>query len=119
MSVIHFIRSRTHLPEKGIQNTIELLNEDCTIPFISRYRKERTGNLDEVQIAEIVKYKSQFEELEKRKLSILKTLEEQDVLTDELQQKIIATTNLTALKIFIYPIRRNVRIKLKRLVKTD
>ncbi|MCK5638611.1 MAG: hypothetical protein KAH67_07865, partial [Flavobacteriaceae bacterium] len=70
MQLIQFIQSKTNLPEKGIQNTVELLNQDCTIPFISRYRKERTGNLDEVQIATIVKYKSQFEDLEKRKTSI-------------------------------------------------
>ena len=113
MQLLNFIKSHTHLPEKGIQNTIELLNEDCTIPFISRYRKERTGNLDEVQIADIVKYKSQFEELEKRKLSILKVLEEQDVLTDELQQKIITSNNLTALEDLYLPYKK------KRKTKAD
>jgi uncharacterized protein len=111
MQLLNFIKSHTHLPEKGIQNTIELLNEDCTIPFISRYRKERTGNLDEVQIADIVKYKSQFEELEKRKLSILKVLEEQDVLTDELQQKIITSTNLTALEDLYLPYKKKRKTK--------
>ncbi len=74
MQLVHFIKSKTNLPLKGIENTIQLLNEDCTVPFISRYRKERTGNLDEVQIGDIVKYKAQFEELEKRKGSILKSL---------------------------------------------
>lgn len=111
MQLLNFIKSHTHLPEKGIQNTIELLNEDCTIPFISRYRKERTGNLDEVQIADIVKYKSQFDELEKRKLSILKVLEEQDVLTDELQQKIITSTNLTALEDLYLPYKKKRKTK--------
>ena len=111
MQLLNFIKSHTHLPEKGIQNTIKLLNEDCTIPFISRYRKERTGNLDEVQIADIVKYKSQFEELEKRKLSILKVLEEQDVLTDELQQKIITSNNLTALEDLYLPYKKKRKTK--------
>jgi len=111
MQLLNFIKSNTHLPEKGIQNTIELLNEDCTIPFISRYRKERTGNLDEVQIADIVKYKSQFEELEKRKISILKSLEEQDVLTDELQQKIIASKDLTALEDLYLPYKKKRKTK--------
>jgi len=111
MQPLNFIKSNTHLPEKGIQNTIELLNEDCTIPFISRYRKERTGNLDEVQIADIVKYKSQFEELEKRKISILKSLEEQDVLTDELQQKIIASKDLTALEDLYLPYKKKRKTK--------
>ena len=63
MTLISYIISNTKLPEVSIKNTIELLNEDCTIPFISRYRKERTGNLDEVQIGNIVKYKEQFEVL--------------------------------------------------------
>ena len=111
MQLLNFIKGHTHLPEKGIQNTIELLNEDCTIPFISRYRKERTGNLDEVQIADIVKYKSLFEELEKRKLSILKILEEQDVLTDELQKKIIASTDLTTLEDLYLPYKKKRKTK--------
>lgn len=111
MQLLKFIKSSTHLPEKGIQNTIELLNEDCTIPFISRYRKERTGNLDEVQIAEIVKFKSQFEELEKRKLSILKTLEEQNVLTDELEQKIKASSDLTTLEDLYLPYKKKRKTK--------
>ena len=74
MQLLNYIRSKTDLPENGIKNTIQLLNEDCTIPFISRYRKERTGNLDEVQIGNIVKYKARFEDLEKRKKTILKAL---------------------------------------------
>jgi len=74
MNILSFIKSQTNLPLKGIENTVQLLNEDCTIPFISRYRKERTGNLDEVQIGDIVKFKSQFEEIEKRKITILKSL---------------------------------------------
>src|SRR5690606_39682860 len=87
-SLFHYIISQTQLTEKSVQNTVKLLNEDCTIPFISRYRKELTGNLDEVQIGEIVKFKEQFEALEKRKNAILKSLEEQGVLTVELQKKI-------------------------------
>ena len=65
MHLISYIKTNTQLPETSIKNTVDLLNEDCTIPFISRYRKERTGNLDEVQIGEIVKYKELFETLEK------------------------------------------------------
>ena len=81
--MIKYIVSQTQLPESSVKNTIALLHEDCTIPFISRYRKERTGNLDEVQIGDIVKYKEQFEALEKRKIAILKALQEQDVLTSK------------------------------------
>ena len=64
--LLNYIISQTHLPEFSVKNTVQLIHEDCTIPFISRYRKERTGNLDEVQIGDIVKYKEQFEALEKR-----------------------------------------------------
>ena len=73
MQLLQYIISQTQLPEISVKNTVELLNEDCTIPFISRYRKERTGNLDEVQIGDIVKYKEQFEALEKRKISHFKS----------------------------------------------
>ena len=111
MQLISFIQSKTNLPVKGIENTIQLINEDCTIPFISRYRKERTGNLDEVQIGDIVKYKDQFEELEKRKKSILKSLEEQDVLTEELKQKILKTTDLTTLEDIYLPYKKKRKTK--------
>ena len=82
MELISFIQKRIELPRAGIEQTVQLLNEDCTIPFISRYRKERTGSLDEVQIADIEKYKLEFEELEKRKTAVLKSIEEQNLLTD-------------------------------------
>ena len=88
MQLIPYILKHTQLPEKGIYNTVALLNEDCTVPFISRYRKERTGNLDEVQIGAIVTFKAQFEALEKRKATIIKALEEQEVLTTELSDQI-------------------------------
>ena len=97
MQLLNYIRSKTDLPENGIKNTIQLLNEDCTIPFISRYRKERTGNLDEVQIGDIVKFKTLFEDVKKRKETILKALLEQDVLGPELKQKIDFATDLTTL----------------------
>ncbi len=116
MQLLKYIKSFTNLPDKGIQNTVQLLNEDCTIPFISRYRKELTGNLDEVQIGEIVKYKLQFETLEKRKIAILKALEEQEVLTDELKQKIIASTDLTFLEDIYLPFKkkRNTKAEIAR-----
>jgi len=111
MQLQNFIKSKTNLPSKGIENTIKLLNEDCTIPFISRYRKELTGNLDEVEIGEIVKYKSQFEELEKRKATILKALEKQEVLSSELKQKIEATTDLTVLEDIYLPFKKTRKTK--------
>ncbi|UMB52904.1 RNA-binding transcriptional accessory protein [Lutibacter sp. A64] len=111
MQILNFIQSKTNLPTKGIENTIQLLNEDCTVPFIARYRKELTGNLDEVEIGEIVKFKTQFEELKKRKVAILKALEEQDVLTTELKEKIEATTSLTVLEDIYLPFKKKRKTK--------
>ncbi|MDO5978710.1 Tex family protein [Flavivirga spongiicola] len=111
IDILKFITSQTQLPEQSVKNTIELLNEDCTIPFISRYRKERTGNLDEVQIGEIVKYKEQFEALEKRKKAILKALEEQAVLTPELKQKIESAQDLMTLEDIYLPYKKSRKTK--------
>ena len=111
MQLLNFIRSKTKLSENGIKNTIQLLNEDCTIPFISRYRKERTGNLDEVEIGDIVKYKSLFEDLEKRRDTISKALHEQDVLSPELKQKIDAATDLTSLEDLYLPYKKKRKTK--------
>jgi len=112
-TLVAYITSQTQLPKKSVENTVKLLNEDCTIPFISRYRKELTGNLDEVQIGEIVKFKEQFEALEKRKTTILKSLEEQEALTAELQKKIEETTDLIALEDLYLPYKK------KRKTKAD
>jgi uncharacterized protein len=109
--LLQYIISQTQLPSERIKNTVQLLNEDCTIPFISRYRKERTGNLDEVQIEAIVKYKEQFETLVKRKIAILKTLEAQDVLTPELQQKINGAADLTSLEDLYLPYKKKRKTK--------
>ncbi|MFZ3273347.1 MAG: Tex-like N-terminal domain-containing protein, partial [Lutibacter sp.] len=111
MQLLHYIKSSTNLPDTGIQNTVKLLNEDCTIPFISRYRKEMTGDLDEVQIGEIVKYKLQFEVLEKRKTAIIKELIAQEVLTDELNAKIIAANDLITLEDLYLPFKKKRKTK--------
>ncbi|MCP4978851.1 MAG: RNA-binding transcriptional accessory protein [Maribacter sp.] len=111
MQLIPYIAKLTQLPLKGIQNTIELLNEDCTIPFISRYRKERTGNLDEVQVGAIVAFKTQFEALEKRKAAIIKTLIEQEVLTNELGEKINQANDLTTLEDIYLPFKKSKKTK--------
>jgi len=111
--LIKYITLHTQLPESSIKNTIQLLNDACTIPFISRYRKEHTGNLDEVQIGDIVKYKEQFETLEKRKATILKTLEEQNDLTQELKVQVETAKNLMALEDLYLPFKK------KRKTKAD
>jgi len=82
------IADELSLPERGVDNTLELLSEGCTIPFISRYRKEKTGNLDEVAIAAISEMNDKLQEIAKRKETILKTIEEQGKLTEQLRKKI-------------------------------
>lgn len=83
-----YIASTLNLREKPVDKTIELLQGGATIPFIARYRKEATGGLDELQIAEIQRQLNQYEGLVKRKQTILGTIDEQGKLTPELRQKI-------------------------------
>lgn len=71
-----------------VENTLELMKEGATVPFISRYRKEKTGGLEDVQIIEIEKLDKKYQQLAERKSAVLKSLEEQEVLTQELKEKI-------------------------------
>ncbi|WP_299052639.1 Tex family protein [uncultured Polaribacter sp.] len=111
MQLLSYIIQQTQLPSKAVENTISLLNEDATIPFIARYRKEMTGNLDEVAIGEIEKFKGLFEALEKRKKAILKALEEQQVLTEEISKKIHNTTDLISLEDVYLPFKKKRKTK--------
>jgi uncharacterized protein len=111
LPLLPYITKYTQLPETSVKNTVELLNEDCTIPFISRYRKERTGNLNEVQIAAIVQFKAAFEVLEKRKVAILKVIEEQNALTDELRSKIQNSEDLVILEDLYLPFKKKRKTK--------
>jgi len=90
MNIAGIISRRLGIGEKQVQAVIGLLREGATIPFIARYRKERTGSLDEVQIAAIEAENSRLEELEQRKQTVLSTIEEQGQLTDELRARIEA-----------------------------
>lgn len=110
-NLLTHISSKINSPTKGIENTLHLLNEGATIPFIARYRKELTGNLDEVQIGEILKLKEEFETIEKRKNSILKSLEEQEVLTDELRNRIHAAGDLITLEDLYLPYKKTRKTK--------
>ena len=78
------IASALNLQEKAVANTLALLEEGCTIPFISRYRKERTGGLDEVQIAAISDRFDKLQEIQKRKETVMKTITDLGKLTPEL-----------------------------------
>ncbi len=111
MTTIQFIQNQTNIAVKSIESTLQLLNEDCTIPFISRYRKDQTGNLDEVQIEQIAKLNKQFIEIVKRKESILKSIEEQNALSPELKQKIEASFDLQELEDFYLPYKKKKKTK--------
>ena len=91
---------------KNIEATLKLLSEDCTIPFISRYRKDQTGNLDEVQIEAIAKLSKQFEEIVKRKESIIKTIDEQGQLSPELKSKISNSFDLQEIEDLYLPYKK-------------
>lgn len=110
---IKYCISSTKLPELSIKNTIELLESGATLPFIARYRKELTGNLDEVQIEEIQQASLKFKEIEKRKETILKAIGEQGKLTDELERKIVACDDLVPLEDIYLPFKQ------KRTTKGD
>ena len=90
-----FISHSLSLPLQSVSAVLTLLSEGCTIPFISRYRKERTGNLDEVQITDISELYDRLKELGKRKETILKTIREQEKLTPELEARIRACMDST------------------------
>lgn len=111
MTNIDFINNILQLPVKSIENTIVLLNDDCTIPFISRYRKDKTGNLDEVQIEQIAKLNKQFDEIIKRKESILKFIEEQNALSPELKSKIDDSFDLQELEDLYLPYKKRKKTK--------
>ena len=92
MELFHKMISATlALPEKQVSSTLKLLSEGATIPFISRYRKEATGGLDEVQIENIKQQYDKLCELAKRKETIVSTINEQGKLTPELQKRIDET----------------------------
>ncbi|TXF75231.1 Tex family protein [Chryseobacterium sp.] len=108
-----FIQKSLSVSDKSISATLKLLAEDCTIPFISRYRKDATGNLDEVQIEQIAKLNAQFEEIIKRKESILKSIQEQDAMTPDLKKRIEDSFDLQELEDLYLPFKK------KRKTKAD
>jgi len=110
------IATELHLNEHAVENTLKLLDEGCTIPFISRYRKERTGGLDEVQITAISDRVERLKEIAHRKETIVKTITEQDKMTPELQQRISDCWDATTLEDIYLPYkpRRRTRAQVAR-----
>ena len=108
---IEYISNTLSVTGWQIEHTIELLKEGATVPFISRYRKERTGGLDEVQVAEIKHYFTRFEELDKRKETILNSIEEQGALTDDLKGQISKCVDINRLEDIYLPYKPKRRTK--------
>lgn len=98
-----FIQEKISGDNKAIRNLLELLDDGATIPFIARYRKEKTGNMDEVRIGEIKTLYAQFQELEKRKSSVLDHIREQEKLTSGLEKQIRECREMRVLEDFYLP----------------
>lgn len=105
------IAAELSLNEKQVSATIKLLDEGATVPFISRYRKEVTGSLDEVQITAIRDRNQQLGDLDKRREAILKSLKEQNVLTEELEEKVKQAETMSALEDIYLPYKPKRRTK--------
>ena len=105
------ISTELSLPESKVGNTLQLLAEGCTIPFISRYRKELTGGMDEVQIAAISDMNDKLSEIAKRKETIIKTITEQGKMTDVLHERIEKCRNATELEDIYLPYKPKRRTK--------
>lgn len=105
IDILKLIESETQIPYKKIENTVQLLDMGNTVPFIARYRKEVTGELDEVLIREIEEKLQFYRKLEERKKTILNSIDEQGKLTEELKDRIISVSKLTELEDLYLPYR--------------
>ena len=114
--IIKLIAQALGIGQRQIEQTLGLLDGGATIPFIARYRKEATGGLDEVQIAEVAKQNEKFKELTHRKEYILQTIDEQGKLTDELKERISACWDATELEDIYLPYKpkRKTRAEMAR-----
>jgi uncharacterized protein len=113
MTNIQFISKSVATAATNIEKTVRLLQEDCTIPFISRYRKDTTGNLDEVQIENIAKFQKEYEAIVKRKDAILKSIMEQGGMNETLFAKIDKSFDIQELEDFYLPYKK------KKITKAD
>ena len=95
---VTFVTQKSGFESRYIKNLLGLLDEGATIPFISRYRKEMTGSMDEVQVGQVREIYEQFKELEKRKKTVLENIEQQEKLTPELRRQIEHCTDLRELE---------------------
>src|SRR5690625_805290 len=108
---MNWVANETKVNQNTIQKVISLLNEGNTVPFIARYRKEMTGGLDEVQIKEIQDKWEYVVNLAERKSEVIRLIDEQGKLTEELQQEIIAATQLQRIEDLYRPYRQKRRTR--------
>ena len=116
-TLLNWLHRSLNLPVNSVKSTLKLMDSGATIPFISRYRKEATGNLDEVQIENIFKEAERFKELEKRKESILKSITEQGKLTIALKVQILETYDSTTLEDLYLPFKQKRETKADKAIK--
>jgi len=116
MTPIQLIARRLNLREKQVEQTIALLDEGATIPFISRYRKEATGGMDEVAVAAVAEQHRQLDELQHRKAFVIETIEAQGALTDELRKRIDESWDSTEVEDIYLPFKpkRRTRAQMAR-----
>jgi len=107
----YFSKVYGKVPFKSVQVVIELVKEGATVPFLARYRKEKTGNLDEVQIREIIDFSSQYEEVITRQEFLVKEIHKQGQLTEDLQHRILASLDLTELEEIYRPFKKKKKTK--------
>ena len=112
--IIRRISDSLGVPMKSVSQVLQMMEEGATVPFIARYRKERTGGLDEIQLGKIGREKGRLEDLQKRKLSILRTIEEQDKLTPELRAKIEDCWEANLLEDFYLPFKKKRKTRAAR-----
>ncbi|MFQ3336190.1 MAG: hypothetical protein ACI8RY_000439 [Urechidicola sp.] len=111
MNPIEQLSKILNISFKQVSKTVELLKEGGTVPFISRYRKEQTGGLDEVQILDIKNGLDRLQELEKRKQTVIKAIDEQGLLTDEVKNLILKTTLLNEVEDIYLPFKKKRKTK--------
>lgn len=106
MDIVNILAEELKIEANKIENVIELLDEGSTVAFIARYRKEKTGNLTDVEVREIEKNLNKLRNIEKRQEEIINALENSDNLTDELKAKILSTNSLTMLEDIYNPYKK-------------
>lgn len=106
MNITELLSEQLNINEKNIINVIELLDEGSTVAFIARYRKEKTGNLNDIDIRNIEKNLNKLRNIEKRQEEIINSLESQEKLTDELKEQILNANSLTLLEDIYAPFKK-------------